>query len=51
MIIGKVGPLEAAVAARGLVEDRDMRLDPAFTEHFQQKPVPDVIRDGERFCV
>jgi hypothetical protein len=40
MIIGKVGPLEAAIAARGLVENRDMRLDPARTSPFSKKWEP-----------
>ena len=33
VIVAEVGPLEAAIAARGLVEDRDVRLDPAFIHH------------------
>ena len=30
MVVGEVGSLEGAVAALGLVEDRDVRLDPAL---------------------
>src|SRR3954454_1297830 len=30
VIVGEVGPLEGAVAALGLIEDRDVRLDPAL---------------------
>ena len=30
VVVGEVGPLEGAVAALGLVEDRDVRLDPAL---------------------
>ena len=39
MIVGEVRPLESAVLALGLVEDRDVRLDPALLhqpgEHFR----------------
>ena len=30
VVVGEVGPLEGAVAALGLVEDRDVRLDPTL---------------------